>query len=203
VKFSNFCIVSEETDGLTLYTRHAPIWNRSHNHKASALRVATTKSNKGRMMEMPGRLTVAMRCFLLFAPVLAVAACAYQEPPPPPAPVAAPAYPPGSPPAATTYYDGTYIGSFTQNASAPGSNCPNFPVAPALTIHNGVAQFAALNLTYQGSVTPQGEVRMQTPEGQTFVGQIDPHYVLRGQTTGACVYNAIWQRKEGTGPSPS
>src|SRR5215471_14909631 len=64
--------------------------------------------------------------------------------------------------------------SFVQNASASGSGCPNFPVAPSLTIRNGVAQFAALYLTYQGYVTPQGEVRMQTPEGRTFVGQIDP-----------------------------
>ena len=142
------------------------------------------------------------RSLLLSALVLAVAACAPAEPPPP-APVAAPAYPPGSPPAATTYYDGTYIGSFTQNVSAPGSNCPNFPVAPALTIQNGVARFAALDLTYQGYVTPQGEVRMQTPEGRTFEGQIDPYYVLRGQTTGACVYNAVWQRKgAGQGPKP-
>ena len=99
----------------------------------------------------------------------------------------------------TIYYDGTYIGSFTENMSASGSRCPNFPVAPALTIQNGVARFAALDLTYQGYVTLQGDVRMQTPSGQTFVGQIDPDYVLRGQTTGACVYNAIWQRKGATG----
>jgi hypothetical protein len=142
-----------------------------------------------------------MKGLLLFAPILAVAACAYQEPPPP-APVAAPAYPPGSPPAVTTYYDGTYIGSFTQNASAPGSNCPNFPVAPALTIHNGVARFAALDLTYQGYVTPQGQVGMQAPDGRTFTGQIDPYYVLRGQTIGACVYNAVWQRKGAMGQNP-
>ena len=142
------------------------------------------------------------RSLLLSALVLAVAACAPPAPPPP-APVAAPAYPPGSPPAATTYYDGTYNGSFTQNVSAPGSNCPNFPVAPALTIQNGVARFAALDLSYQGYVTPQGEVRMQTPDGRTFTGQIDPYYVLRGQTTGACVYNAVWQRKGATGQKPS
>ena len=103
----------------------------------------------------------------------------------------------------TIYYDGTYIGSFTENMSASGSNCPDLPVAPALTIQNGVARFAALDLAYQGYVTPQGDVRMQTPSGQTFVGQMDPYYVLRGQTTGACVYNAIWQRKGATGKSPS
>src|SRR6516162_2263303 len=73
--------------------------------------------------------------FLLGVSLLAVSACA--PPPPPP-----PSYAAGSPPAATTYFDGTYIGSFTQNMSASGSGCPNFPVAPALTINNGVARFA-------------------------------------------------------------
>ena len=73
------------------------------------------------------------------------------------------------------------------------------PVAPHLTIENGVARFAALDITYQGYVTPQGEVRMQSPAGQTFVGQIDPYYTLRGQTTGACVYNAVWHREGATG----
>jgi hypothetical protein len=149
---------------------------------------------------MPTRPSVAMRSLFLSASVLAMAACAAPEPAPPPAPAAAAAYPPGSPPAATTYYDGTYVGSFTQNVSAPGSNCPDFNVAPALTIRNGVAQFAALGLTYQGYVTPQGEVRMQTQDGRTFVGQIDPYYVLRGQTTGACVYNATWNRQQAPGP---
>src|SRR6516165_12378941 len=165
---------------------------------------------------MPRRLTIAIRSVLLSASVLAVAACAPQQPPPPtamapppsppppttattvvaPTTAAAPGYAAASPPATTTYYDVTYIGSFTQNQSASGSGCPNFPVAPALTIRNGVAQFAALDLTYQGYVTPQGEVRMQTPEGRTFVGQIDPYGVLRGRTTGNCVYDATWQRHE-------
>ena len=104
--------------------------------------------------------------------LIAVSACA---PPPPPPTAAAPAgYAAGSPPPATTYYDGTYVGSFTQNLSASGSGCPNFPVAPALTINNGVARFAALDLTYQGYVTPQGDVNMQTPSGQTFVRQVLP-----------------------------
>jgi hypothetical protein len=137
------------------------------------------------------------RFFLLSVPVLAIAACAPQQPPPPPAAAAASAS------ETTTFYDGTYIGSFTQNLSASGSGCPNFPVAPALTIHNGVAQFAALDLTYQGYVTPRGDVSMQTPAGQTFVGHIDPYYVLTGQTTGRCVYNATWQRKGATGQKPS
>jgi hypothetical protein len=137
---------------------------------------------------------------LIFASVLVVAACAGPEVPPPPPPPVVAAAPPAT---ATTYYDGTYIGSFTANSSAPGSNCPNFPVAPALTIQNGVARFAALDLTYQGYVTSDGQVNMQTPDGRTFVGQIDPYYVLRGRTTGACVYDAAWQRKGAMGQKPS
>lgn len=137
------------------------------------------------------------RFFLLCVLVLAIAACAPQQPPPPTMAATEGQL------QTTIYYDGTYIGSFTENLSASGSNCPDLPVAPALTIQNGVARFAALDLAYQGYVTPQGDVRMQTPSGQTFVGQMDPYYVLRGQTTGACVYNAIWQRKGATGKSPS
>ena len=134
------------------------------------------------------------RFFMLCVLVLTIAACAPQQPPPPTMAATEGQL------QTTIYYDGTYIGSFTENMSASGSNCPDLPVAPALTIQNGVARFAALDLTYQGYVTPQGEVRMQSPAGQTFVGQIDPYYVLRGQTTGACVYNAAWQRKGATGP---
>lgn len=150
---------------------------------------------------MPDRLTLALRSFCLSGSILAVAACAGPEVPPPAAAPVASSAPPAT---QTTYYDGTYIGGFTQNLSAPGSGCPNFPAAPALTINNGVARFAALDLTYQGYVTSNGAVTMQTPDGRTFVGQIDPYYVLRGRTTGACVYDAVWQRKRaGQGPSPS
>lgn len=97
--------------------------------------------------------------------------------------------------ATTTYYDGVYVGSFTQNMSAAGSGCPDCPVAPSLTIRNGVAQFAALDLRYQGYVSPAGEVIMQNLAGQILVGHIDPYYKLAGQTIGGCVYNAVWQRR--------
>jgi hypothetical protein len=154
---------------------------------------------------------------LLGISLIAVSACAPQPPPPtamapppsPPPPTAATtvvaAVPPGtaaaSPPATTTYWDGVYVGSFTQNQSASGSGCPNFPVAPALTIHNGVAQFAALDVTYQGYVTPEGAVTMQSPSGQTLTGQIDAYGKLVGRTTGRCVYDAVWQRRQGPKPS--
>jgi hypothetical protein len=136
--------------------------------------------------------------FLLGISLIAVSACAPQ-PPPPTVTAVPPGYAATSPPPATTFFDGTYIGSFTQNMSASGSGCPNFPVAPALTINNGVARFAALDITYQGYVTPQGDVTMQSSTGQTLTGHIDPQYVLRAQTTGQCVYNAVWQRKGAPG----
>jgi hypothetical protein len=138
--------------------------------------------------------------FLLGISLVAVSACAPQ-PSPPPTTATPPGYAAGSPNTTTTFYDGTYVGSFTQNLAASGSQCPNFPVAPALTIRNGVARFAALDLEYQGYVTPQGDVNMQTPAGQTFMGHIDPYYKLTGQTTGRCVYNATWQRQVGQKPS--
>jgi hypothetical protein len=136
--------------------------------------------------------------FLFGIPLIAVSACAPQ-PPPPTVTAVPPGYAATSPPPATTFFDGTYIGSFTQNVSASGSGCPNFPVAPALTINNGVARFAALDITYQGYVTPQGDVTMQSSAGQTLTGHIDPYFVLTAQTTGRCVYNAVWQRKGAPG----
>ena len=138
------------------------------------------------------------RLTLLEISLIAISACTPQ--PPPPTAVA----PPGQQPAsATTFYDGTYEGSFAQNVSAPGSQCPNYRVAPVLTINNGAARFAALDLNFQGYVTSQGELRMQGPTGQTFVGQIDPYYVLRGRVSGNCVYDATWQRKGATGQKPN
>jgi hypothetical protein len=72
--------------------------------------------------------------------------------------------------------------------------CPDYRVAPALTIRNGVAQFQTANLKFQGYVTPQGALTMQAERGQTFQGQIDPYFVLKGRVTGNCVYDASWQR---------
>ena len=143
------------------------------------------------------------RSFLLYVSSLglAAAACAPQTPPPPAAatPLAQPAaYPAGSPASTTTAFDGTYDGSFVQQISAgsPGAQCPNYRVAPALTIRNGAARFAALNLDFQGYVTPQGELRMQAPTGQTFVGQFDPYLKLTGRVTGNCAYDATWQKHQ-------
>jgi hypothetical protein len=135
--------------------------------------------------------------------VLAIAACAPQQPPPPPTAAAPTSYAVASPSNTTTFYDGTYEGNFVQQRSGanPNAQCPNYRVAPALTIRNGVARFAALDMDFHGYVTAQGELRAQAPTGQTFVGQIDPYYVLTGRVSGNCVYDATWKRRGGAGPS--
>jgi hypothetical protein len=76
------------------------------------------------------------RLSLLGISLLAIAACAPQ-PSPPPAVTAAPA--PGSLPNTTTFFDGTYAGSFVQSITpgSPTTQCPNIRVAPPLTIRNG------------------------------------------------------------------
>jgi hypothetical protein len=135
---------------------------------------------------------------LLVGSLLAIAACAPQEPPPPPTAAPAPpgyaAVPPGY---STTYYDGSYTGQQIQNVSGVSTmQCPKFNVAPALTIKNGVARFAALDLDFQGTVTPQGQLSMQSQGGQTFQGQIDPYFRLTGRVIGNCVYEAAWQRNQ-------
>jgi hypothetical protein len=131
--------------------------------------------------------------FLLGISLLAVAVCA-----PRPAPAQA-----NPPPATTTYYDGTYVGQFVQTtAPQAGAPCPNIPVAPALTIRDGVANFAALDLTFQGYVTPQGALSMRSEGGQTFEGQFDSYHVLRGRIIGKCVYDATWNPRRAPGPKP-
>ena len=105
---------------------------------------------------------------------------------------------PGSPTNTTTAFDGTYDGSFVQSIT-PGSataQCPNIRVAPVLTIRNGAARFAALNLTFQGYVTPQGALMMQSEGGQAFDGKIDPYFVLKGRVSGNCIYDATWTKDQ-------
>jgi len=117
----------------------------------------------------------------------------------PPTPVVAAAPAPGSPTnTTTTAFDGTYDGSFVQSVTpgSPTAQCPNIRVAPVLTIRNGAARFAALNLTFQGYVTPQGVLTMQSEGGRTFEGKIDPNFVLKGRVSGNCIYDATWTKHQ-------
>lgn len=140
---------------------------------------------------------------LLGVSLFAVSACAPQPYPPPPASQASMAqqvaYAAGSPSNTTRAFDGAYDGNFVQNMSAGRTtlDCPNMGVAPALIIRNGLAQVQTSVGTFQGYVTPQGALAMQSDHGQTFQGQIDPYFVLTGRTTGPnCVYDASWKRSK-------
>ena len=140
--------------------------------------------------------------------LLAVWACTPEPPASPaataPSQVQPLSYAAGSSANTTQAFDGTYTGLATQNISkgntlpvAGGSatvKCPDYGVPPTLTIANGLAQFEALNLTFQGYVTPQGKLLMRSGFGQTFVGQIDNRYVLSGQVLGSCAYTGSWQK---------
>jgi hypothetical protein len=160
-----------------------------------------------------------MKQFLLLGiSILVVSACVPEAPPPPAAPasVAQPlsgppaaaaesaaqpgGSPAGSPNNTTTTFDGTYTTGAVQNASTGKSplECPNIHVAPPVTIRKGLAQLPVnngrVNSMFQGYVSPDGTLAMQSEIGQTFQGQIDPNYVLRGRTVGNCVYEAAWKR---------
>ena len=138
---------------------------------------------------------------LLGVSLIAVSACAMQQPSnPPPTTMAQPVGAPvGSSTNTTNAFDGAYDGNFIHNMSVGRTNveCPDLRIAPALTIRNGLAQFQGANGTFQGYVTPQGAVTMQSAHGDTFQGQIDPYFVLTGRATGPlCTYDTSWKRSK-------
>jgi hypothetical protein len=115
------------------------------------------------------------------------------------------AYAAGSPSNTTSAFDGTYTGGTIQNISKGKEldvsggitpiYCPNYGTVPPVTIHNGLAQLQAFNLyTFQGYVTPQGRLKMDSGKGQTIEGQINDQGVLRARGLGACAYDATWIR---------
>jgi hypothetical protein len=138
--------------------------------------------------------------FLLGISILAVSACAPQAPPPLAAPGSAAQPAPGSPTNTTTTFDGEYTEGVIQNASTGKSlsECPNLAVAAPVIIRKGLAQLQVnngrVNSTFQGYVSPDGTLAMQSEIGQTFQGQIDSNYVLKARTVGNCVYDAAWKR---------
>ena len=99
----------------------------------------------------------------------------------------------------TSAFDGTYTGVSVENLGNlwEGStlNCPNYADVPPVTIVNGVAQFQPRNMTFQGSVKPQGALAMRIGDGQWFQGQIDNQYVLTALVHGGtCGYRFSWRR---------
>lgn len=119
--------------------------------------------------------------FLLGISLCTVAACAPPTPPPAVAgqPITPVSYASGSAANTTRAFDGTFTGlavqgvsggSITPGASTASVNCPNYTVAslPPVTISNGLAQFQAIGLTFQGYVTPQGGLMMNSGSAKPF-----------------------------------
>jgi hypothetical protein len=133
------------------------------------------------------------RLFLLGVSLLAVQGCAPQAAPPPPPATAAAPYAAGSAANTTTAFDGNW-GPVTVRQTSVGCSDPSFSRVN-LTIHNGLAQAQGLGLTFQGYVTPQGALAMQSDHGQTFQGQINANNVLTGTARGPnCVWDVTWSR---------
>jgi hypothetical protein len=138
--------------------------------------------------------------------LLALAACVPQPSPAgaSPEPLRPAAYAARSPSNTTSAFDGTYASPGPQTISKPnelevaGGNapiyCPDYGPLPPVTIHNGLAQFQALNYTFQGYVTRQGHLKMDSGYGQTIDGQVDNEGVFRAQGLGGCAYAATWRR---------
>ena len=135
--------------------------------------------------------------------VLALAACTPQ-PSPQMGAGTRPITPAASPGNTASAFDGTYTRGTIQTITKPnelevaGGNapiyCPDYGPLPPVTIHNGLAQFQALNYTFQGYVTRQGHLKMDSGYGQTIDGQIDNEGVFGAQGLGGCAYAATWRR---------
>jgi hypothetical protein len=140
--------------------------------------------------------------------LLALAACVPQPSPlarASPEPLRPATYAAGSPSDTTSAFDGTYASPGPQTISKPNElevaegnapmYCPDYGPLPSVTIHNGLAQFQALNYTFQGYVTRQGHLKMDSGyNDQTIDGQIDNEGVFRAQGLGGCAYAATWRR---------
>ena len=147
------------------------------------------------------------RPVLIALSLLGLAACTPQPSPQAAVgtqPVAPAAYAAGSQSNTTSAFDGTYTFVSIQNISkgnelaVAGGNapitCQNYNNLSPINIRNGLAQFQLLGYTFQGYVTPQGHLRLNSGYGQGIEGQIDNQGVFNAQGLGACAYNATWRR---------
>ena len=147
------------------------------------------------------------RPVLIALSLLGLAACTPQPSPQAGAgtqPMTPAAYAAGSPSDTTSAFDGTHTFVSIQNISkgnelaVAGGNapitCQNYNNLLPINIRNGLAQFQLLGYTFQGYVTPQGHLRLNSGYGQGIEGQIDNQGVFNAQGLGACAYNATWRR---------
>ena len=124
-----------------------------------------------------------MKQLSLLVPLLSVWGCSTAPPPPPSQPAAAVQVPQTT----TTAFDGNYVNPVV---TAKTPYCPLLPALPSLTITNGSAVWQGPNIAFQGYVTPQGVLTMNSGTGQTFQGRIQPVRLLSAHVAGpTCAYD--------------
>ncbi|MBV9480213.1 MAG: hypothetical protein JO249_05600 [Acidobacteria bacterium] len=103
-------------------------------------------------------------------------------------------------------FDGSYAGVSREieEGGMVGHNTARCQIQAAgiapLTIVNGVARTPwGPGNTFEGTVSPQGVIRMRTPRGQQLDAQIDPQGRVSGRLTGECAYRFVWQKREPVG----
>lgn len=103
-----------------------------------------------------------------------------------------PQTPPSQVSSTTMAFDGHYERPVI---AAKSPTCPDLGAVPYLTISNGLATLQAPTYYFRGNVTPEGALSMHSAQGQTFEGQIDPHFVLNANISGPnCTYHIAWTR---------
>ena len=113
----------------------------------------------------------------------------------------------GSPDNTTTAFDGTYTGVSERGHSSAGSGlkardtptpgCQQFDVPPPVTITNGLGQMEAFGVTWEGYVTPQGHLALDSGYGGMVNADFDPRTPgrLHGRAVSVnCRYNVTWQK---------
>jgi hypothetical protein len=99
-------------------------------------------------------------------------------------------------------FDGVYQG-VSNTASGGGRNCSVLNAVPRpLTIRNNVAQFDGQlkgTTTFQGYVTPQGELTMRDHLSNRAAGKVEPNGRATASITlgggGNCVLSVVWQKQ--------
>ncbi len=96
-------------------------------------------------------------------------------------------------PPPTMPFDGDYVG-VSRESTGWSPQCPSNGVPSTLIIRNS----AVLGDFFQGSVSQQGNLVIQTPRGTQIRGQIDNQGVIRVQGgNSACTVILVWRKQSG------
>ena len=90
-------------------------------------------------------------------------------------------------------FDGDYVG-VSLEATGRSPQCPSNGVPSTLIIRNS----AVLGDFWQGSVSQEGNLVIQTPRGMPVRGQIDNQGVIRVQGgNSGCTVILVWRKQSG------